>query len=436
MVKVKKFTPILYWAIILALLGLYFTNDFGLVDIHKTSYIVAVGVDMAEDEVQVTAQLAVPQPSTSGDNTKYLQVQGSGYTIADALNEINAKVGSYPKLLFCKLILLGDSCKDADLFEMLGCFYRRNFSELTALVAMCEGKAQEMIAKPATIDPENSTAIQKVLSDELEKSANVSKANLKSIAESNYSVSGYSYMPYIQMNVQGTSKPGGGGDNAGGDKPESGGSSGGGESGGLAGSSGGGEQGGSSGGGSGGGEQGGSSGGGSGDKPVEFTARQTAIFREGKFAGILDERQAFALNVLENDINLAVIPCYLKEEETHFTMGLQGVNGGLDFKVDKGVPKLTVKFKATAQVQGAKKIMVPENVIYDDVVSPKLLKATEDAIKERFENLIQTSIETDCDVLGVKKLLHKYHYKYYDAFKNDILKRMEVEYKIDVKSLN
>ena len=427
--KIKKYIPFLYWAIILALLGLYFTNDFGLVDIHKTSYIVAVGVDMEENEVQVTAQLAVPQPSTSGDNTKYLQVQGSGYTIADALNEINVKVGTYPKLLFCKLILLGDSCKDAELFEMLGCFYRRNYSELTALVAMCEGKAQEMLAKPATIDPENSSAMQKVLSDELEKSGNVSKANLKSIAESNYSVSGYCYMPYIQMNVQGTSKPGGGGDNAGGDKPQ-GGSSGGGSGGGQGSSGSGGDEGGSGGSGSG-GEQGGSGG---GEGPVEFTARQTAIFSDGKFAGILDERQAFALNMLEKDVDLAVIPCDV--EDTHYTIGLKSVKGGVDFKVDKGIPTLTVNFKATAQVQGAKKVMVPESIVNDDIVLPEVLKATEKALEERFKNLIEISVETDCDFLGVKKQLHKHNYKYYDAFKDDVLKRMKVEYKIDVKSLN
>lgn len=419
---IKKYTPIFFWAIIIALLGLFFTNDFGLVDIHKTSFIVAVAVDFEDDEVQVTAQVAVPQPSTSGDNTQYIEVQGSGYTIADALNEINAKTGTYPKLLFCKLILLGDSCKEKDLFQALGCFYRRNYSELTALVAMCEGKAQEMLARPATIDPDNSTAIQKVLGDELEKSGNVSRANLKSIAEANYSVSKSCYMPYIQVNKQGTSKPGGEGDNAGGDKPQggSGGSSGGGE-----GQSG--ESGGSSGGGS------GSSGGGSED-PVEFTARQTAIFANGRFAGILDERQAFALNVLENDINLAVMPCTV--DDINYTMGLKGVSGSIDFKVDKGVPTLTVNFKATAQVQGIKKIMQPDSVFHDDVVRPEVLKATEEAIEERFANLIQTSVETDCDVLGIRKLLHKYHYKYYEAFKDDVLSRMQVNYKINIKSLN
>ena len=425
---IKRYTPILYWAIIIALLGLFFTNDFGLVDIQKTSFIVAVAVDAGEEEVQVTAQIAVPQPSSSGDATKYIGVQGSGFTIADALNEINAKTGTYPKLLFCKLILIGDSCKDKDLFQLLGCFYRRNYSELTALVAMCEGKAQDMLSIEAAVDQENSTAIQKVLSAELEKSGNVSKADLKSIAESNYSVSRACYMPYVQANVQGTSKPGGEGDNAGGEKPQGG-------QGGQSGQSGqsGGQQ--SSGQSSQGG-QGGQSGqsGQGGGQPTEFTARQTAIFTNGKFAGILNERQAFALNMIENDINIAVIPCVV--EDVKYTMGLKSVKAGVDFDVKEGVPSLTVNFKATAQVQGAKKIMVPEDVPNDDVVLPEVIKATEQAIEERFKNLLEICAQTDCDMLGIKNQLHKYHYKYYDAFKDDVLTRMSVEYKISVKSSN
>ena len=105
MIKFKKrYYVIFYWAVIIALLGLYFTNDFGLVDLHKTSVIVAVGIDAEDEDVIVTAQVAVPQPSQSGENIQYTQVQGRGLTVADCLNEINSKTGFYPKLLFCKLI--------------------------------------------------------------------------------------------------------------------------------------------------------------------------------------------------------------------------------------------------------------------------------------------------------------------------------------------
>ena len=69
--KIKKYSPVIYWVLIIALLCLFFTNDFGILDLHKTSLIVAVGIDSAGDEVEVTAQVAVPQPSQSGDSIKY-----------------------------------------------------------------------------------------------------------------------------------------------------------------------------------------------------------------------------------------------------------------------------------------------------------------------------------------------------------------------------
>ncbi|MDE6598400.1 MAG: hypothetical protein K2K60_07155, partial [Clostridia bacterium] len=242
--SINKLSVIIYWAVLIALTVLFFTNDFGLVDIRKTSIIVAVGVDVEEDEVQVTAQLAVPQPSQSGDSVQYIEIQGSGITVADALNEINAKTGYYPQLQFCKLILVGESCQKENLFKVLSCFYRKNYSELTPLVAMCKGKASEMLALPAAVSPETSTAMQRALADELKKSANVSSINLKDIAYSHYSKSEACYMPYIEANVQGTSESGGNGDNVGGESGQQGG-----------------QGGGQSGGGSGGGERGGQEGG-------------------------------------------------------------------------------------------------------------------------------------------------------------------------------
>lgn len=414
---------------IIALLCLFFTNDFGLIDIHKTSVIVAVGIDTDGEEVQVTAQVAIPEPSQSGDSIKYTEVQGSGLTVADALNEINVKTGTYPRLLFCKLILIGEECQGEELFKLLGCFYRRNYSELTALVAMSKGRAQDMFNLPATIAPENSTAIQKVLSEELKQSANVSTANLKSIAETNYSVSEACYMPFIEANVQGTSESGGNGDNAGGESGQQGGQSGGQQNQGQSG--GGDEEGGGS---SGGGQQGGSGQQGQQGKQMEFTARKTAAYSGGKFVGILDEQQSFALNILQNEIRLAVVPC--DANGVHYTLGLSKAGGGTKLKIENGVPQLTVDFSAKAQIQGARVVLDPYSVKNDDVVKPEILKAAEDEVKTRIENLIKTSVETNCDVLGIKKLLHKYNYKYFEAFKDDILSRMQVEYKIKIESLN
>jgi Ger(x)C family germination protein len=426
-INVSTVSVVVYWLFFLALLGLYFTNDFGLVDIHKTAIITAVGIDTAENEVQVTAEIAIPQPSQSGENIKYTQVQGSGVTIADALNEINAKTGFYPKLQFCKLVLLGDSCKDKQLFRLLACFYRKNFSELTALVAMCEGNAADMLAMKSDTSDMTSEAIRKVLSDEIEKSANATPATLKDIAQLGYSKSAACYMPYVEASEPGTSENGGDGDNVGGDGGNTGESeSGGSQSG--SGSQGGGE--GGSGGGGAGSAQSGSTG---GETPMQFNARKTAIFSQGEFKGILNEQQAFALAAIENDIRLAVLPC--DADGVHYTIGMKNVKCGVSLKVNDGVPALTVKFTAKAQINGAKKQIEPNKILLDDAIPDEVLSGAEEALKERFSDLITTCREENCDLIGIKDLLYKYNTKYFEAFEGDILTRMEVKYEVKIESV-
>lgn len=424
----SRASVLIYSLLFIVLLGLFFTNDFGIVDIHKSAIITAVGIDLEEEEVLVTAEIAVPQPSQSGENIKYTQVQGSGLTIADALNEINAKTGFLPKLQFCKLILMGESCRDRELFGLLACFYRKNFSELTALIAACEGKASDMLALKSETSDMTSEAITKVLSYEISKSANATPMNLKDIAVLQYSKSSACYLPYVEANKVGTSENGGNGENIGGEGGNQG------SQGGSGGGSGGGESGGSQGGEGDGSSQGGGSGGGQQEEPMEFTARKTAIYSNGIFKGILNERQAFALAALKNDIHLAVLPC--DAEDVHYTLGMKSVSGGVGFKVNAGVPELILSFKAKAKINGARKKLDPQQIIFDDVVSEEVLNGAEEEMKTRFNDLVEICKETDCDILGVKDLLYKKEHKYYDAFKDDVLTRMEVKFDVKIESAN
>lgn len=424
-VNYRKYSVIFYWVVFLAMFCLYFTNDFGLVDIHKTSIVVAAGIDFEDEEVKVTAQLAIPQPSQSGDGIKYTAVQGSGETFADALNEINSKTGFYPKLLFCKLILVGESCQNKNLFKVTGCLYRKSFSELTALVAMCKGNAYDVLQMKATYSQETSEAIQQVLADEAKRTANVSSVNLKDIAEDNFSKSRACYMPYIEPIKRGTSESGGNGDSTGGD-PAQGGGSGGGSSGVGSSSQGGGE-------GSSQGASGSSSGGGQSEE-VDFIARKTAIFNDGEFKGILDEGQSFALDIIKNDIRIAMLPC--DTGDRHYTVGLRGVKGDVSLEVVKGVPKFKIEVSAKARIQGIKEKVDPATTLSDDKMNEEVLKAAETAVRNRMEQLMATCKESGCDLLGARDLLYKRNNKYFEAFKDDLLSRMEIEYDIDIKSVS
>ena len=74
-------------------------------------------------------------------------------------------------------------------------------------------------------------------------------------------------------------------------------------------------------------------------------------------------------------------------------------------------------------------------IIHDDVVDENILNSAEEEMRARFDDLIKAVRENDSDIIGVKELLYKNNYKYFDAFKNDILQRMQVNYKIEIASI-
>ncbi|MBQ8446489.1 MAG: hypothetical protein IJX31_01785, partial [Clostridia bacterium] len=97
-----------YYILIVAVLAfLFFSNDFGLTDVQKTAIVMSVGIDREENEFILTSQIAVPQSSKQGNASQAVQLVSRGKTVAEAFEQINAKTGWYPKLVFCKLIILG-----------------------------------------------------------------------------------------------------------------------------------------------------------------------------------------------------------------------------------------------------------------------------------------------------------------------------------------
>lgn len=449
----KKFASIIYALIILALLGLYFTNDFGIVDIQKTALVMAVGIDRQNDQLCLTAQVAVPKPSESGDNTEYTEVQGLGDTVADALNEINSKTGFFPKLLFCRLILLGESTFGSDIFELMNYFYRTEFSDLTSLVATCYGEASDLLKLKTPMSQVPSIAIQRGISEELKKSGNVTAATLKDIAISNLSPSKMCVMPYVEAFDKGTSskagddkvggdkntadQSGSGGGQSGGD--ESGGSGSGGQSGG---SGSGGESGGESGGsGSGGGESGQSGGSGASGAAnneasgeVDFACRKTAVYKEGKFVGILDEEQAFALNILTEETRMVVLPC--EAEGNNYTLGIKGNKGGVDFKVKDGRAICTLSFSGHAEIQASETPLSVEDVARSESVSKEILDGAKKRIEERIDSLIEFTKENDVDLLKLKESLYKRAYKYFKPYEERIINECQYDYKVNITTVN
>jgi Ger(x)C family germination protein len=405
-----KGASVLYALFILLFTIVFFTNDFGLTDIRKTSVVVGMGIDAEGDNINVTAQIAVPQPSESGENTKFTQINGSGSTVGEAINEINAKVGFYPKLIFCKLIILGESCKDRDIFALLDYFYRNEHTQLTPVVAMCEGTAAQLLESNLPFGDTATISVERLLSDESKKTGNVATVNLKCLGLLHNSVSNACYMPYISGAQSTESEQASNGEQGGQSNEQSNGQS---------------------------NEQSGGQGGqstqssGQGGEQTELTCSRTAIFKDGMFCGVLDEKQAFALNLVRNEIRHAFVVC--DDGESKCTLGLRSCDGRISLRFDGDKPVLKITFKGVAQLQDENLSRSPKNKA-SRVVSAEVLQSGESALKEYFNQLLQTLVLSDCDVIGVTKLLHRFNYSHFEECKENLLANMQTELNIKLVS--
>ena len=86
----NKFWSRIFLFAVAFLLLLFFSNDFGIVNIQKTAIVVAVGLDVSEsnaEKVDFTAQIAMPASSSSGggaEASSNVSIQGAD-TMGEAI---------------------------------------------------------------------------------------------------------------------------------------------------------------------------------------------------------------------------------------------------------------------------------------------------------------------------------------------------------------
>ena len=198
----SKNTVRYYLVIVFVLLFLFFSNDFGLIDVHKTALVMAVGIDREDDTFIITSQIAVPQSSKDGKATESVQLVSRGKTVGEALDEINAKTGWYPKLVFCNLIILGEKTTQENVFDALDYFLRDEYLSDACLVATCEGLAKELLDTTALVEHASSTAMQKVLSSHAKQVGTVLPTTLREFAIGYFSESKSGFLPILKKEPQ------------------------------------------------------------------------------------------------------------------------------------------------------------------------------------------------------------------------------------------
>ena len=383
---------------------LFFSNDFGLMDVQKTAIVMAVGVDKEEDEFVLTSQIAMPQAGQQ-KSSQAVQLVSKGKTVAEAFEQINAKTGWYPKLVFCELILLGEKTAQENVFDALDFFLLDEYLADDCQVAVCKGLARDILNTSALVDPSSGVAISKILSPHAERVGSVHPVNLKDFSIGHFGDSRSAMLPILktepqQEKINSSSTP------SNSSSAESGGQ---------------GEQGGqngkqnssqSSG-------QGGQGSGEEKNKPV-FSARETALFVYGKWRETLNEEETFAVNIALGKLRLASYSVdYL---DNTCTLVIKRNDPKIRLKLgEDGKGQVKITLSVTAGLADYSKALGVDELADVGDVPDGVFGAAEKKLSAALHTVYEKARRVGCDVFGLQERLIKYKQRKYHQYKDVLL---------------
>lgn len=399
-----------------AVFFMFFSNDFGLIDIEKTAIITACAIDLDESgEYKVTAQIAVPEATDTNTENLRAQISGKGATVGAAIKNIGDASGWFPQLCFCNLIIVGGGFSDYNLINILDYFSKTLRIHDSALIVMAEKEGAELLKLATPLDNVSSFALQKIILKNAGLNRDIAVCDVKSFCTGYYSDAGASFMPIIKVVWQ---------------KSENEKSS---AKGGTAESSGGGSGGGSGSSGGFGGSSGGSSGGGAKGDAI-FNANATALFLNGIKVGELDKDLTLVFNALTCDFATTTFEIKDVENGTTTRNYLLTVFS-CDRKTALTVSESGIIFDVKLDIYA--KISDVNGQSYDleyveNIPLPYFLKErAEKDFTERIQDLIRTEIETKCDFLGIKKELYRKHNSFYSKYKDNFTENLDCKVEVN-----
>ena len=382
-----------------AVFFMFFSNDFGLIDIEKTAIITACAIDLDESgEYKVTAQIAVPEATDTNTENQRAQISGKGATVGSAIKNIGDSSGWFPQLCFCNLIIVGGGFTDYNLINILDYFSKTLRIHDSALIVMAEKEGAELLKLATPLDNVSSFALQKIILKNAGLNRDIAVCDVKSFCTGYYSDAGSSFMPIIKVVSQKSENEQSSAE--GGSSESSGGSSGG---------------------------SGGSSGGGAKGDAI-FNANTTALFLHGIKVGELDENLTLVFNALTKDFTTTTFEVKDVESGTETKNYLLTVFS-CDRKTALTVSESGIIFNVQLDIYA--KISDVNGQSYDleyveNIPLPYFLKErAERDFTERINELIRTEIETKCDFLGIKKELYRKHNSFYAKFKDNFTENLD-----------
>ena len=388
--------------IVLAIFVFFFSSDFGLIDVEKTSIITAIAIDKDENnQYKVTAQIAVPEATDTNSENLKAQIQGKGSTVGGALKDLGDLSGWFPKLSFCNLIIIGNDLSSDNVIKVLDYFAKTLRVQDSALVALAEDKAADLLSLATPLDNISAFALQKIMLKNIGFDRDIATADVKSFCAGHYSSSGSAFMPIIKAENAGTKPDGGNADSG---NSSTGGSSGGGSS-------------------------------SSGDKDNLFNAKTTALFKDGKKVGELDDSLTLTFNAITGLFKGSTFPVDgidENSEKSNYLLTVISSTPRLKVVATKDDITLYIKLKLYCKVSDHSADASEEALSQNIPLPNSVILKAEEFFKNNIEELISTEKQTGCDFLRIKEKLYRHNFKQYSRYKDNYLSVLKTDIKVDI----
>ncbi len=391
------------------LLTLFFSNNFGLIDVEKTSIITAIAIDKEQDEYILTAQVAVPEATDTNTENQKAQLSSKGKTIGEALKEMGDVSGWFPKLAFCNLIILGNSLANENVVNLLDYFAKTLRLQDSALVALSEKTAKELLSLSTPLDNISSFAVQKILLKATQFDNDVAPTDIKTFVSGYYSKNQSGYMPLVKV----ISADNGSGSE--GQKSDNSSSSGGGS-----GASSGGDQ---------------KSQGANTQSNNLFDARTTALFFKGKKVGELSPEETVTFNAFNESISgtsLAVNNVPLNDKECNYLITIMNDSHSLKVNATDNGIDLNFCLSIFCKVSDVFSTDTKDSLSSNTPLPKPLVEKTKQMLTNSIISLVNKSVSSNCDFLNIKEKLYRYNYSKYSQYKDNFLSKLNVKINVDV----
>ena len=378
----------IFFIVIVALLVLFFTNDFGLIDIEKTAIFTAIAIDKENGDYTVSAQIALPEEKESKNEDKKSIISGSGKTVGNAIKHIGDISGWFPKLSFCNLIIIGNEIKNENVVNILDYFAKSQRIQNSALVVMAENRADEILKAVSPLDSISSFAIQKIILKDAGFDKDIATVNIKTFIKDYYAPASSTYMPIIKsIPIQNEDS----GNEQSKDSSQKEGK----------------------------------------EKTVLFDATSTALFKNGLYVGEIEKDLSFSYNLLFNDVEQTVIEVN-DVNDVNYLLTILKCKTKYTISADRENISGNIGVKIFCKISDANAPNI-NNVDQTEYSLPDALQEkAENLIKDRIIGLIDKEKETGCDILRINEKLYRHNYSFYEQYKENYLSKINFKINVNV----